>query len=181
MTSANEKYPSSQRGSAELIWTVTRGGALSNSDHLRTLGEERRDGQKDREVVNETKIEGLVRDLKVTDRRLIIRAKNTGAWMRVRSTTVSDTVFYDMEFWYVLCTRYNVSPLNPQSHCDRCGTAFGVTHILSYSTGGLGIARHNKISDEILYLPQRAFTPASLHTNPLIHQSRTISEQEICQ
>ena len=35
--SAKEKYISSQRGSAELIWAVTGEGALSNADHLLAL------------------------------------------------------------------------------------------------------------------------------------------------
>ena len=84
---AKEKYLSSQWESAELIRAVTGGGAFSNADHLRTLGEESRDGQKDRDVANETKLKGLVRYLKGTDRRLILRAKSTGAWMSVRDTT----------------------------------------------------------------------------------------------
>ena len=46
VTSEQDKYLSSQRGSAELIWAMTGGGAFSNDDHLRTLGEERREGKK---------------------------------------------------------------------------------------------------------------------------------------
>ena len=60
MTSTKEKYLTSQRGSTELIRDVTGVGSFSNADHLRTLGEERRDGQKYREVANETKLKGLV-------------------------------------------------------------------------------------------------------------------------
>ena len=45
VTSANEKYLSSQRGSAELIQSVTGVGAFSNANHLLALREERRDGQ----------------------------------------------------------------------------------------------------------------------------------------
>ena len=72
---------------------MTGGGALSNSDHLRTLDEESRDGQKDREVANKTKTNGLVRYLKDTNRRLILRVKITGVWLSLRGTTVSGTVF----------------------------------------------------------------------------------------
>ena len=60
VTLTKEKYLSYQWGSAELIRAVTGGGAFSNTDHLRTLGEERRDGQKDQEATNETKLKGLV-------------------------------------------------------------------------------------------------------------------------
>ena len=100
----------------ELIRAVTGGGAFSNADHLRTIGEERRDGQKDWEVANKNKLKGLVQYLKGTNRRLILRAKITGAWLSVRSNTVSGTVFSATEFWDLLCARYNSPPLNLQSH-----------------------------------------------------------------
>ena len=91
-------YISSQKGSTELIRAVTEVGAFSDSDHLRMLGEERRDSQKDRKVANKTKLKGLVRDLKGTNRRLILQTKNTGAWMRVHGTTVSGTLLSATEF-----------------------------------------------------------------------------------
>ena len=56
-----------------------------------------------------------------------------------------------------------------------------MTHALSCSIYILVIARHNKICDKILYLTWRAFLSASVHDKTLIHQSRTRSEQDICQ
>ena len=103
VTSAKEKYLSSQQGSAELIRAVTRGGSLSNSDHPLTLGEERRDEMKDREAAYETKIKVLVRKLKGANRVPIICAKITGAWLGVRGTTVSGTVLSATEFRDFLC------------------------------------------------------------------------------
>ena len=47
VASAQENYLSSQRGSAELVWAVPGGEAFSNSEHLRTLSEERHDGKED--------------------------------------------------------------------------------------------------------------------------------------
>ena len=92
MISAQEKYSSSQRGSTELVWAVTGGGAFSNADHLRTIGEERRDGKKDRDAAYKTNLNGLVRDLKGTNNPLILCAKSTGAWSSLRGNTVSGTV-----------------------------------------------------------------------------------------
>ena len=40
---------------------------------------------------------------------------------------------------------------------------------------------HNKIHDKLLYLSQRAFTSAYVRAEPIIHQGRTISEQEMRQ
>ena len=164
MASENKKYLSSQQGSAELIQSATGGEAFSNADHLLALGEERRNGQKNWDEANKTTLKNLVRDLKGTDQRLIIRAKNTGAWLSVRGTTVSVTLWSNTGFWYFLCARYNVTPIHFQSHCDRCGTTFGVTHALSCSKGGLFIVSYNIICDKLLYLAQQAFTPASVHS-----------------
>ena len=58
---------------------------------------------------------------------------------------------------------------------------FVVTHAIICIIGGLVIARHNEICDKLVYLSRHAFTSASVCAKPLIHQSRTISEQEISQ
>ena len=88
LTSAQEKYLISQRGSAELVRSVIKGGALSNANHLRTLSVERRDGKKYRDAAYKSKLKGLVSNLKGTYKRLLLRAKITGAWLSVRGTTV---------------------------------------------------------------------------------------------
>ena len=75
------------RGRTELLWAVIGGGALSNADHLYTLSEERRDGKKDQDVVHKSILKGLVQNFKGTDKRLLLRAKSTGAWMSVCGTT----------------------------------------------------------------------------------------------
>ena len=152
-----------------------RMGSFSNVDHLLTLSEERRDGKKDRGVLHKSKLKSLVRDLKGTDTNLLLCSKSTGAWLSVWGTTVSGKVLYATEFRDFLCTRYNVTPINPQSHCDRCGIAFGVIHTLSYSIGGLVIAHHKKIRDKLLFLSRRAFTSAYVCAEPLIHQGLTRS------
>ena len=56
-----------------------------------------------------------------------------------------------------------------------------MTYTLSFSTGGLVIARHNKIRDTFLYLSRHNFTSASVRTETLIHQCRTRSKQNIRQ
>ena len=94
VTSAQGKYLRSQRGSVERVRAVTGGGAFSNAHQIQTLSEERRDRKKYREVAYKSKLKGLVRYIKGTDKRLLLRAKRTGTWMSVRSTTVSGTVLY---------------------------------------------------------------------------------------
>ena len=127
-------------------------GGFSNANHLRTLSEERHDRKEDQDVAYGSRLKGLVRDLQGTDKRLLLRAKSTGVWLSLRGTTVSGTVLSAMEFRDFWCACYNVTPLNLQSHFERCGTSFGVTHTISCIIGGLVIPRHNKICVELLYL-----------------------------
>ena len=88
-----------------------RRGILQCRPHT-DLSEERCDGKKDRDVAYENKLKGLVRDLKGTEKCLILCAKSTGACPSVRSTAVSGTVLSSTEFWDFLCAHYNVSSLN---------------------------------------------------------------------
>ena len=99
VASEQEKSLRSTRGSSELAWAVTGGGAFSNADHLRNLSEEQHDGKKDREIVYEYRLKGLVRNIKGTDKHLLLHAKCAGAWLSVRGTTVSGTVLSATEFW----------------------------------------------------------------------------------
>ena len=54
-------------------------------------------------------------------------------------------------------------------------------HTLICNIGGLVITRHKEIHDKPLYLSQHAFTSESVRAKTLIHQGRTISEQDIRQ
>ena len=63
-----------------------------------TLSEERRDRNKDQDAVYESKLKGLVSDIKSTDKRLILRAKSTGDWPSVHGNTFSGTVLSATEF-----------------------------------------------------------------------------------
>ena len=99
VTSAQEKYLSSSQGSTELTRAVTGGGGFSDADHLRTLSEERRDRKEARDVAYESRLKGLVSDVKGFDKQLLLRAKITGTWMSVRGTSVSGTVLFATESW----------------------------------------------------------------------------------
>ena len=92
LTLAQDKYFRYTRGSAELVRSVTGGGGLSNANHLWTLSEERRDGNKARDVAYKSRLKGLVINIQGTDKCLLLRAKSTGAWLSVRGTAVSGTV-----------------------------------------------------------------------------------------
>ena len=97
--SVQDKYLSYLGGIAEMVRAVTGGGAFSNSEHLRILSEERRERKKDRDVAYESELKGLLRDLKGTEKSLLLSSKRTGAWLRVRVTTVSGTLISAKKFW----------------------------------------------------------------------------------
>ena len=59
---------------------------------------------------NDATLKVLVGDLKGNDRRIFLQAKNTGAWMSLRSTMVTGGVFPAMQFRNFLFERYNVTP-----------------------------------------------------------------------
>ena len=63
LTSANEKYLSSQQESVEIIRVVTGRGAFYNAYHLLVLREEKLDGKKNQDGANDTKVKFLVGDL----------------------------------------------------------------------------------------------------------------------
>ena len=65
---------------------------FSNDDHLLALREEIHDKHKKWDDVNDSKLKELVTDLNSTNHRLILHTKNTGDWMKLRVTTVTDTV-----------------------------------------------------------------------------------------
>ena len=96
VTSVKNKHLSSQRTRVEIIGVVTGGGALSNADHLLIFSKERRDGQEKLDDANDATLKGLVGDLIGTNRRVILRAKNTGAWLNICGTPLTGTLFLDM-------------------------------------------------------------------------------------
>ena len=175
VTSAKENYPSSQQPIVELIWDVIGGGEFSNTDLLLAIKEEKRYMQKNCNDVNDATIKGFVGGIKGTDRRLILRAKNTGIFLNLRCTMVTGTVLLTTELSYFVCARYNFTPFNLQSHCGGCDTAFKVRHTLICIKVGLVIARKNEVHEKLLYLDRRAFTSTSVWAKPLIRQGRARS------
>ena len=67
-------------------------GKFPNAYHLLVLREERRDGKKIQDDFNNSKPKELVSGLDGTNHRLILCAKNTGAWLNIWGTAVPGTV-----------------------------------------------------------------------------------------
>ena len=110
MTSADEKYLSFWRASTELIRAGMGEGELSTANNILSLREEKRDGLKMRDDANNSKLKELVKDLEAYDRRLILRAKNTGSWLNFWGTMVTGTVLVATEFCDFLCALWCYPP-----------------------------------------------------------------------
>ena len=87
-----------------------------HSAHLLMLREEMRDTHKNWDDTNDARLKGLVGDLLGFYWHLILRAKNTGAWLNIRCNAVTGTVMLATEIRDFLCAHYNVTPLNLQSN-----------------------------------------------------------------
>ena len=79
VTSNQDKYLRSTQGSKEVVRAVMGGGGFSNANRLQNLSEERRERKEAWDVAYESRLKGLVRDIKGTDKPLLIRAKITGS------------------------------------------------------------------------------------------------------
>ena len=92
------------------------------------LREERRDGQKNGNDVNNTKLKGLVRNIDSTNRSIILRSKNTDAWLNIQDTMVTGTALAATEFRGFI----------PRLWCHKPPTfrenSMAVAHPLMYAT-----------------------------------------------
>ena len=114
VTLTKKKDLSSLHTSRELIGAITGERSFSTTDHLLALREERRDWKKRQYESNEAKLKEPVKELKATDSRLILCAKNTGSWMTVWDTTVTNEVLAATEFLDFLCASYDITLPNLQ-------------------------------------------------------------------
>ena len=79
----------------------------------------------------------------------------------------------------LLCASYTINQLNIQNKFHGCLQTFSVHHALSCSNGGLVIARHNGIHDEIIYLARQACSPNYVCSEDLIRQVRSRSDGKV--
>ena len=77
VTSANEKFRSSQRARTELIRAVTGESEFSTANNLEADKEERHEGNPPRDDVNDANLEEIIKDISPLDLCLFIRTKHT--------------------------------------------------------------------------------------------------------
>ena len=108
VTSEEYKYTSSLRASDRLIGTVNGKWVFPTVKHIRLFKGDRHE-KKNRDTVNDAKLQGTVRDQGAFKKILLQRAKHKGAWMSVRDTMVNGTVLSATQLcdFYVLVTTLN--------------------------------------------------------------------------
>ena len=83
--------------------------------------EERNEGQKIQDDINDAKLKELVAELDTLGHLLILHAKNTGARLNICSTMLTSTVLAATEFRDFFVHVMMLPSLNFKSKCDICG------------------------------------------------------------
>ena len=135
--------------------------------------------EKNRDVVNDAKLQGIISNQDAFEKQLFLCAKHTGSWMSVQGTTETGTILAATEFRDFKCDNYNVNPPNLINKWYGCLQKFSDCHTLSCRNWGFVIARHNEIRDEIIHLARQAFYHNCVRREPLIHLGHSISEGEV--
>ena len=68
--------------------------------------------EKNRDVVNDAKLQGIISNQDAFKKQLFLCAKHTGSWMSVQGTTETGTILAATEFRDFKCDHYNVNPPN---------------------------------------------------------------------
>eukprot|EP00957_Ditylum_brightwellii_P027239 2059688-Ditylum_brightwellii.AAC.1 len=131
------------------------------------------EGQKRKEVRYECILneicEPLSPDLK---RGLKERATEGGGWLNMMPRYKNRNVLGQQEFQDGLLLRYMSKPQDLPTHCDGCGKKFSLQHALDCKTGGLIIARHDELRDELGVIGTQAFSQTAIRDGPYINPGR---------
>eukprot|EP00978_Attheya_sp_CCMP212_P039958 scaffold213016_cov49-Attheya_sp.AAC.1 len=75
-----------------------------------------------------------------------------GGWLTVLPNVMNGSILSDLEFRDGLCLCYVMTLHNLPTHCDGCNAKCNIDHALNCKKGGLVIARHNEVKDELGFL-----------------------------
>ena len=122
--------------------------------------EERNEGHKIQDDINDAKLKELVAELDTLGHLLILHAKNTGARLNICSTMLTSKVLAATEFCDFYAYVMMLPPPNLQRKCNGHAKLCDVRHRLSCSKLGLVITPHNEVRDKLLYLARPEFPSA---------------------
>ena len=175
--SAKTNYEASTQTCSHLIAAIRGEKEFKSADHKAVISEVKSERKGRIEEAHEREFRSITSSLGRDTRRAIARGRETGQWLNVLPSTVNGTDLSKVEFRDALNFRYGRAPGDLPSHCDGCGEKFSIRHAHACKKGGLVIARHDEIRDELADIASRAFKPSLVRDEPLIHPCRP-SEQK---
>eukprot|EP00978_Attheya_sp_CCMP212_P023880 scaffold74078_cov59-Attheya_sp.AAC.2 len=103
------------------------------------------------------------------DARIIGRGGKTGRWLTVLPNVMNVSILSNLEFRDGLCLRYAMMLQNLPTHCDGYNFKCNIDHgALNCKKGGLVIACHNELKDELGFLATLATLPNAVRNKPFI-------------
>ena len=120
-----------------------------------------------------------VKKLDDYSRRVVVRGCNTGSWITTYPSLLNGTLLSPEEYRDNHHLRYGMEIEDLPKNCDGCYKKSTVGHALSCKVGGLIIARHNEIRDELGHLLRSAspgiWVEPKINTTPSSVQSKEVN------
>ena len=135
--------------------------------------------KKNWDTANDAKTKGIVSSQGAFEKRLFLCTKQTGAWMSVWGTTVTGISSATTKVCNFNMLIKTLDPPKIQNKCNCCMQTLWLCHMLIFPNGGLDIARHNKICDNIIHLTKQDFDPNCVRRKTITHLVRRKSEMEV--
>ena len=176
VNTANSNFENSILMNAHLIRALNGLTDFKISDHLSMIKEVRSEIRKRNVEKCNNQLTNLTKNMSDTERRTIMRGKDTGQWLSVVPSLLNGTVLSPQEFRDGLALRYAHTPKDLPRRCDGCDQPFDIQHGLQCKKGGLVVRRHNEIRDELGYLVSQALTPSAVRDEPLINHGHAAEE-----
>eukprot|EP00978_Attheya_sp_CCMP212_P037221 scaffold174009_cov63-Attheya_sp.AAC.1 len=94
---------------------------------------------------------------------------------------MNGSILSDLEFQDGLRLHYAMMLQNLPTHCDGCNAKCNIDHALNCKKGGLVIARHNEVKDELEFLATLATLPNAVRNEPFIFPGRAANGEGNCE
>ena len=94
---------------------------------------------------------------------------------------MNGSILSDLEFRDGLPLRYVMPLQNLPTHCDGCNAKCNIDHALNCKKGGLVLARHNEVKDELGFLANLATLPTAVCDKPFIFHGRAANGESNCE
>jgi hypothetical protein len=178
--SVEANFRASEVTNSHIIQVMRGQKTFSLQDHRATTSKFKAETKKQKEVVHKTALAGIINPLPRSLSRTIVHGSEIGAWRTVLPSTIAGTELSSDEFCDSIHIQYGRTPAGLQPTCDGYGASFNTGHAFSCAKGGLVIARHNELRDELCDMASRAFQPSVVRDEPRIHKCRPAQAGQPC-